>query len=195
MTGVQTCALPISLLRAHPEVDATRIGVCGISWGGIVTATVAGIDARFAFGIPIYGCGALDRAPNQYGQALHSLALYREVWDPLLRLPRAAMPLLWFTGPRDTHFHLEIQQASYRAALGPRLVAIPFEMKHSHSAGWNPLDSYAFAKAVVETGRPWAREFAQEIGNGKAQVEFEVARAVRGATLVFLRGEIGRAHV
>ncbi len=185
--AVADVILANSLLRAQPEVDPTRVGVCGISWGGITTATVAGIDPRFAFGIPIYGCGALDRAPNQYGRALRDLALYREVWEPLLRLPRATLPMLWLTGPSDAHFPLEIQQASYRAAPGPRTVSVPFDMRHGHAAGWNPPDSYAFAKAVVATGGPWAREVARENRDGTASVDFEVKRPVRTATLVFKR--------
>lgn len=185
--AVADVVLANSLLRSLPEVDAAKVGVCGISWGGIITSTVVGIDPRFAFGIPIYGCGALDSIPNQYGRALGELALYREVWEPLVRLPRAAMPLLWLTGPRDAHFPLDAQQTSYRAAPGPRLVSIPFDMKHSHPAGWNPPDSYAFAKAVVETGRPWAREVSHEIRDANARVTFEVTREVTAATLVFKR--------
>jgi dienelactone hydrolase len=185
--AVADVVLANSLLRSLPEVDAARVGVCGISWGGIITSTVVGIDSRFAFGIPIYGCGALDRMPNQYGRALADLALYREVWEPLLRLPRATMPLLWLTGPRDAHFPLDAQQASYRAAPGPRLVSVPFDLKHGHAAGWNPPDSYAFAKSVVETGRPWAREVSQEFRDGTARVAFETTRQVSAATLVFKR--------
>lgn len=186
--AVAATVLANSLLRSLPEVDAARVGVCGISWGGVITSTVVGIDPRFAFGIPIYGCGALDRAPNHYGTALGNLALYREVWDPVLRLPRATMPLLWLTGPNDAHFPLEFQQASYRAAPGPRLVSAPFDMKHGHGAGWNPPDSYAFAKAVVATGRPWAREISREFVAGSARVMFEVVPAVDGGILVFRRG-------
>lgn len=185
--AVADVVLANSLLRSLPEVDAARVGVCGISWGGIITSTVVGIDPRFAFGIPIYGCGALDRIPNQYGRALGDLALYREVWEPLIRLPRATMPLLWLTGPRDAHFPLDAQQASYRAAPGPRLVSIPFDMKHGHPAAWNPPDSYAFAQAVVETGRPWAREVSQESHDATARVAFETTRQVSAATLVFKR--------
>ena len=117
--AVADVVLAHSLLRSRPEVDATRVGVCGISWGGVITATVVGIDSRFAFGIPIYGCGGLDRAADHYVRALRDNPLYREVWEPLLRLPRATMPLLWLTGPRDAHFPLDVQQASYRAAPGP----------------------------------------------------------------------------
>jgi dienelactone hydrolase len=186
--AVADVILAHSLLRSQPAVDAARVGVCGISWGGIITSTVVGIDSRFAFGIPIYGCGALDRAPNHYGKALGNLALYREVWDPVLRLPRATMPLLWFTGPSDAHFPLEFQQASYRAAPGPRLVSVPFGMKHGHGAGWNPPDSYAFAKAVVATGRPWAREVSRDFVAGSARVIFEVVPAVDAGILVFRRG-------
>jgi dienelactone hydrolase len=185
--AVAATVLANSLLRSLPEVDAAHVGVCGISWGGIITSTVVGIDPRFAFGIPIYGSGALDRAPNQYGRALKDLAVYREVWEPLLRLPRATMPLLWLTGPRDAHFPLDVQQASYRAAAGPRLVSVPFDMKHGHPPGWNPPDSYAFAKSVVETGRPWAREVLQEFRDGTARVAFENTRAVRNGTLVSKR--------
>ena len=185
--AVSATILANSLLRSLPEVDATRIGVCGISWGGIITSTVVGIDPRFAFGIPIYGSGALDRAPNQYGRALKDQAVYREVWEPLLRLPRTTMPLLWLTGPRDAHFPLDVQQASYRAAAGPRLVSVPFDMKHGHPPGWNPPDSYAFAKSIVETGRPWAREMSQEFRDGTARVAFETTRTVNNASLIFKR--------
>jgi hypothetical protein len=97
------------------------------------------------------------------------------------------MPLLWLTGPRDAHFPLDVQQASYRAAAGPRLVSVPFDMKHGHPPGWNPPDSYAFAKSVVETGRPWAREVSQEFRDGTARVAFETTRQVSAATLVFKR--------
>ena len=185
--AVADVVLANSLLRSLPEVDASRVGLCGISWGGIITSTVVGIDTRFAFGIPIYGCGALDRAAENYVRALRDNSLYREVWEPLLRLPRAHMPLLWLTGPRDAHFPLDVQQASYRAATGPRMVSIPFNMKHSHPAGWNPTESYAFARSVVETGRPWAREVSQEIRDGLACVTFEVTSAVSAATLISKR--------
>ena len=42
----------------------------GISWGGVITSTVIGIDDRFAFAIPTYGCGDLAEVPNQYGKSL-----------------------------------------------------------------------------------------------------------------------------
>lgn len=186
--AVADVILAHSLLRAQPAVDAALVGVCGISWGGVITSTVVGIDPRFAFGIPIYGSGGLDRAAEHYRRALQDNAIYREVWEPLRWLPRATLPLLWLTGPRDAHFPLEVQQASYRAARGARMVSVPFAMKHSHPAGWLPPDSYAFAKAIVATGRPWARELAQETRDGTARVDFETTQPIQSAALIFRRG-------
>ncbi|MBM3211369.1 acetylxylan esterase, partial [Candidatus Poribacteria bacterium] len=48
-----------SLLRSFPEVDPERIGLTGISWGGYLTCIASGIDNRFNFAVPVYGCGYL----------------------------------------------------------------------------------------------------------------------------------------
>ena len=47
------------MLAAHPAVDAGRIGLTGISWGGYMTCVVAGVDPRYRFAVPVYGCGFL----------------------------------------------------------------------------------------------------------------------------------------
>ena len=48
-----------SLLRSYDQVDASRIGLTGISWGGHLTCITAGLDDRFRFAAPVYGCGFL----------------------------------------------------------------------------------------------------------------------------------------
>lgn len=173
-----------SLLRARPEVDADRVGVSGISWGGVITSTVLGLDPRFAFGIPVYGCGHLFDAANQYGRALGDSPLYREVWDPVRYLPRATMPILWLSWPEDAHFPLDCQAASYRTAPGPRLVALLPGMKHSHPAGWNPPDSYAFAAGVVREGRPWCGQTGLTLKSRHVEVQFRSDRPLERATLL-----------
>ena len=97
------------------------------------------------------------------------------------------MPLLRLTGPRDAPFPLDVLPASYRAATGPRMVSIPFAMKPSHPAGWNPPDSYASAKSIVGTSRPWARFLHQGIRDGVAKATFDVMPAVCTAGLVSKR--------
>jgi dienelactone hydrolase len=173
-----------SLLRSLPEVDAARIGVSGISWGGVITSTVIGIDARFAFAVPIYGCGHLADAENQWGRALGANALYREVWDPMVRIRRAKLPVLWLSWPGDSHFPLDCQAETYRAAPGPRMVSLIPGMRHSHPAGWNPPDGYAFAESIVREGRPWCVSQAVTREGSVVGVGFATARMLESAVLL-----------
>ncbi|MFN9040263.1 MAG: alpha/beta hydrolase family protein, partial [Planctomyces sp.] len=48
-----------SLLAAQPDVDANRIGITGISWGGYLTCLAASLDDRLKVAVPVYGCGFL----------------------------------------------------------------------------------------------------------------------------------------
>ena len=182
--AVADTVLANSLVRSFPEVDAAKVGLAGISWGGVITSTVIGIDTRFAFAIPTYGCGAMATAENQWGKALGDNTVYREVWDPVRWLPNARMPVLWFTWLHDNHFPLTSQRASYRAAAGPRMVAVLPDMNHSHPAGWNPPDSYAFAEAMVRDGRPWLRQESAAADKGRAVVEFTSAKTIDAAVLL-----------
>jgi hypothetical protein len=91
-----------SLLAAHPAVDADRIGLTGISWGGYMTCVVAGVDPRYKFAVPVYGCGflALNSAWSNAGpgSSTQALDLRTEVRPPsessaCCSQTRAALPL------------------------------------------------------------------------------------------------------
>ena len=173
-----------SLLRSLPEVDASKIGVMGISWGGVITSTVIGLDDRFAFGIPTYGCGHLFDAENHWGRALHDNEGYQQVWDGMNYADRVKMPVLWLSWPQDAHFPLGCQAENYRKAPGPRMVSLVSKMGHSHPAGWNPPDSYAFAKSVVETGKPWGCSSSATTKDGHAIAIFYSSKPITNAVLV-----------
>ena len=173
-----------SLLRSLPEVDPSKIGVMGISWGGVITSTVIGLDPRFAFGIPTYGCGHLFDAENGWGKALHDNEGYQQVWDGMNYADRVKMPVLWLSWPQDAHFPLGCQAEHYRKTPGPRMVSLITKMGHSHPAGWNPPDSYAFAKSVVETGKPWGSSTSAKTENGHAIATFASTKPINRAVLI-----------
>lgn len=182
--AVADTVLANSLLRSLPAVEAKKVGVAGISWGGVITSTVIGVDGRFAFAIPIYGCGHLFDAENFWGKALHDNAVYREVWDPMVRIKQARLPVLWLSWPGDEHFPLDCQSECYRAARGSHMVALLPGMGHSHPAGWNPPDSYAFAESVVRKGKPWLRQVSCREKNGAVRVEFVSTKPIDRAVLI-----------
>jgi dienelactone hydrolase len=182
--AVADTVLANSLLRSLPEVDVDKVGIMGVSWGGVITSTVIGIDSRFAFAISTYGCGHLFDADNQYGRALGNNTLYREVWDPLVRMDRVKMPVLWFSWPQDQHFPLDCQAACYHSAPGPHMVALIPGMGHGHQRAYNPPDSYAFAESIVRDGRPWCIQTGARLERGIVQVEFAATKPLDRALLI-----------
>jgi dienelactone hydrolase len=182
--AVADTILANSLLRSLPEVDADRVGIMGISWGGIITSTVIGVDTRFAFAIPTYGCGHLHEMDNQYGRALADNDMFRQVWDPALRIGNADMPTLWLSWPRDKHFSLDAQAATYRGAPGARMVSLVPGMRHSHQAAWDRPESYTFADSVVKTGQPWCRQTDVRVDGRDITVSFSCSKPLVSASLL-----------
>jgi len=80
-----------SLLRSMKEIDSERIGVTGISWGGILTSLVSGVDDRFKFAIPVYGAGFLYNSLGHFA----SVEGEQKFWDPSRQFQYSKMPTLW----------------------------------------------------------------------------------------------------
>jgi len=182
--AVADTVLANSLLRSLPEVDSNNIGVMGISWGGVITSTVIGIDGRFAFAIPTYGCGHKFDSENQYGKALGESDLYKQVWDPMVRLQHAKMPVQWLSWPGDKHFPMDALAASYQKASGPRLVTLIPGMKHGHGPGWRVADSYAFADSIVRDSAIWSQQTGAHLEGDRYVVTFKTTKPVERAVLV-----------
>ena len=159
--AVADVILAHSLLRSRPEVDANRIGITGISWGGYLTCIVAGVDNRFRFAAPVYGCGFLGENSTWKGSIdgmKERGQKWLSLWDPSVYLPQAQMPMLWVTGTNDFAYPLDSHQKSYRAAPGPDTLAIRLRMPHGHGgAGENPEEIHAFANSILKGATPLAK--------------------------------------
>lgn len=121
-----------SLLGSLPEVKADQIGLMGISWGGVVACTVAGVDPRSAFVISAYGCGHLADEGGRWQEALGKNELYRTLWDPFLRLNNATMPILWLSFTGENHFSLVSLAKCSHEAGGPQMISLVPDLGHNH---------------------------------------------------------------
>lgn len=152
--AVADIVLAHSLLRSFPEVDAERTGITGISWGGYLTCITAGVDPRFKFAVPVYGCGFLGDNSTWLdtfkGMGEASSIKWLSLWDPSVYLPRAALPMLWVTGTNDFAYPMDSLQKSYRLPSGPRTLCVRIRMPHGHGgAGENPEEILSFANAQL----------------------------------------------
>ena len=178
---IPTCA-------SLPEVDASNVGITGISWGGYLTCLAASIDPRFKFAVPVYGCGFLDEGPtwsaeiNEYGHDR-----WMQHWDPSSHLSRVECPMLWVNGTNDRHYYLPMFQQSYRLPSGPRSLSVRVRMEHGNTAGWSPPEIYEFAKAAVGKGKPLV-QVTRHTGNPRvasAKYQAPSDTAVESAELVY----------
>jgi dienelactone hydrolase len=186
--SVANTILANSLIRSLPEVDSAKVGIMGVSWGGIITSTVIGIDPRYAFAIPTYGCGHLYDAKNLYGDNLETNTLYRTVWDPMVRIARSKVPTLWYSWPGDFHFPMDNQAYTYHGASGPRMVSLVPEMRHSHGAAWTRPESYDFADSVISGGAAWCKQDSLSQTGNALEVVFTSSKPLTEATLISTTG-------
>jgi dienelactone hydrolase len=168
--AVAQVILAHSLIRSLPEVDANRTGVTGISWGGNLTSTVMGVDDRFKFAVPVYGCGFLPDSDGHQGRSIKP-GKHRENmetnYDGSAYFKNVTYPTLWVNGTNDRHFAMPATQKSSRAVQGPSTLRFQHGMKHGHGPGWAPKEIYAFADSVVKGGKPLPKVGKPTLDAGK----------------------------
>ncbi len=130
----------VSLLSARPEVDANRIGITGISWGGYLTCIVSGLDDRLKVSVPVYGCGFLEENSVWLGRFAAMTPERRvewtKLWDPSRYVGQAAMPVLFMNGTNDFAYPLDSYRKTYRLVKN-RDICVTVNMPHGHSQGWH----------------------------------------------------------
>ena len=171
-----------SLLRSFPEINPQKIGVHGISWGGVITAAVMGLDNRFAFAVPVYGCGYLYESTvsnfERYFKVMTpgQLNAYKTKWDPSLYIPSSTVPSLWYIGSNDGSFPLNIWQRSVSLVKAAPLLSIPITSEHGHI--WNQPEIFAFADMMVKGGKK-----LMQITNNPIRKNIVTAKIVSETTL------------
>ena len=178
-----------SLLRSFPQVDPSRIGITGVSWGGYLTCIAAGIDRRFAFAAPVYGCGFLTENSTWLGEfetmKPGSVERWRCLWDPSVYLPQVKCPMLWVNGTNDFAFPMDSWQKSYRLPGGMRTLSLRVRMEHGQESGENPSEIHALAEALFRGGSPLAQIIRCALESGILTANFESREPITKAELSY----------
>lgn len=181
-----------SLLRSLPGVDPERVGLTGVSWGGYLTCLAAGVDPRFRFAAPVYGCGFLrDNSawlPEFDKMGTGRAARWSGLWDPSVYLPSVARPMLWVTGTNDFAYPMDSLRKSYRLPPGERTLCLRVGMVHDHKTGEAPEEIRVFADSLLAGGAPLARVEGAGEEEGRAWVRFDPAAALERVEFHFTRG-------
>jgi len=188
--AVNAIARARTFLGAQAEIDSSRIGLTGVSWGGYLTCLVAGLDSRYAFAVPVYGCGFLRDGGSAWSVGLKRPGM--ESWtlqfDPAMYLPDAKMPMLWVTGTNDFAYPMEALKMSYSLVKAPVSLSVTVRMPHGHSGpGESPAEILAFANSFCK-GEPALMAVVQQGRDGnRAWAACNAPAALESAELVFTK--------
>ena len=126
----------LTLLSRHPNVDAERLGIFGISVGGTLCWMVAGSDERVKAAAPIYGCGYnIDRRKMRWGFAepTPQLALFERTMSSEAHAPYIRCPVLFLDASNDFHGWLDDAFDTLAATSTAHWQAIT--PRHNHHIG------------------------------------------------------------
>ncbi len=181
-----------SLLAHLPEVDRSRIGITGISWGGYLTCIVAGLDHRLKVAVPVYGCGFLGEDSAWKATSLAKMRPEtRERWlrdfDPSQYLSGVKCPILFLNGTKDFAYPLDSYRASYR--LVPRRlrhVSIVPDLPHGHI--WTYAEVDHFVDSLLRSGPPLPRLSAPAIQGTLVTANVDSSSPLKQASLLYTTG-------
>lgn len=148
--AVSATILAHNILRNDTRVDSTKIGICGISWGGVITSITIGYDPRFVFAVPIYGSGYLGCGLSDLDYCFKRPGVQK--WFAERKFMEVKMPVMWLCWNDDCCFSVNSNSMSYIDTKDNHpgtCLSMLHEMGHSHGCGYNPEESYWFADEIL----------------------------------------------
>lgn len=107
----------ITYLSRREEVDPDRIGMIGLSWGGVITLLTNGQENRLKAAVNVFGAGYIpegctwqDRFSSLPENAVRA---WYDFLDPKNFLATQGSPILFMTGTNDHCYYLPTFQKSY----------------------------------------------------------------------------------
>ena len=168
-----------TLLREDKRVNKAMVGLTGISWGGIAAGPAMGLDGRFAFCAPVYGCGFADRMKTGWGELFRGKDI-ETLWDARFFLGNVNVPVRYFNGDADPFFDALAATASAAAAPYGSLTLLP-GFTHGQIEGSAIPELMRFANEQAGRGK---QNIAIEAVSGtpdKAELRFSLPGDVKQA--------------
>ena len=189
--AVANVILAHSLVRSLAEVNGNKTGLTGISWGGYLTCIAAGVDERFQFAMPVYGCGYLrDNSvwtKSEFGRMTRPQAdRWHRLWDPASYLASVRMPMAFLNGTNDFAYPMDSYARSCALVQTKKSYSIQLNMRHGHIFDFKEF--FVFADHFLRGGSPLHIVGQPQLGRGSVRAEVNSVTALDSASLHFTTG-------
>ena len=180
-----------SLLRSFKEVDADRIALTGISWGGYLTCIVAGVDDRFTVAMPVYGCGFLrDNSAWKKGEFGKMTQLqsdkWHRLWDPSRYIGSAKMPVMFLNGTNDFAYPMDSYAKTCELVQSEKNYSIQLRMKHGHIFDFQEF--FLFVDQYIRKGTPMPLVARPIVKEGRVSATVKSSTKLLSANLHYTSG-------
>ena len=169
-----------SVVGSFSEVDDSRVGVIGLSYGGMLVSQLINHDDRYRFAIPAYGSAYIPQGgnwPNGGADQNRSHRLYGvyDVWDANEILPDLKFPVYWSAWDKDDNFSPDAVSMSYMATKSNgSLISIIPDYDHSHCHVWIREEFYKYADYILKGGEDLVRVVTEPEGFGKVSFKLNI---------------------
>ncbi|MBQ7033933.1 MAG: dienelactone hydrolase family protein [Clostridia bacterium] len=140
-----------NILRSFEEVE--QVGICGISWGSVITSLIIGYDLRFDFAVSIYGGGYMLKNQGFCGDNFRDAKVSGDRYLAEKRFNKVKIPTLFVCGDDDAAFSIDANSLSYNAVKQGNentRFSIVKGFKHGQNEASHQLEPFFFADSVCK---------------------------------------------
>jgi len=196
----------VTYMATLPEVDPERIGMTGVSAGGLMTWIANGVDDRLAAACPIMAAGDWERSLaggswfldfplGQAGMSADSpeAQAFERLLDPIKYAHRQHAPVMFINGAQDEFFPIDTTRTTFEEVEAPeKRLEVIFDWDHGYFAGSSQrFSSYNnLQRATTRIFGDVAAWFGWHLADGKswpAQPRLEVVQKSGGVTFTVPR--------
>ncbi len=153
---ISDCAFMNTVLRSLDCVDENKVGITGISWGGLAVTVASCYDSRLAFCVPVYLSYFTSSQTNtgKFGDSKYNPGFDKfaaDLWQDAATLEGSKVPTLIINSQKDTFADTSSTSMTYNTLkknspysnmlIKPNLV-------HGQKQGASPAEIYRFGKWV-----------------------------------------------
>lgn len=146
--AVMDTALANSVLRSMSNVDESKVGITGISWGGLITSTAICYDYRYAFAAPVYISFHVSESWSASLAGLPDKPYADALWQDADLLAQSPVPTLIITSEFDHWASVDTAMASANDLLHGDLLIKP-GLEHGQQQGASISEIYHFGYSII----------------------------------------------